>query len=137
MSGGEIPERSLAGRRVLVVEDEYFIAMDVSSALIDAGANVIGPAVSVAGAIDLVGSEYLDAAVLDIGLPDGNAFPLVDLLGLKAVPVVFATAYDCRSLPEPYRKMPCLEKPFEYRALVSAIASSMIPLSRLIRPAET
>ena len=121
-------KRRLAGRRVLVVENEYFIAMDIASALMDAGVDVVGPAVSVAGAIGLAEAEHLDAAVLDVALSDGKVFPLADLLGSKAVPVVFATAYECTSLPERYRSMPCLEKPFEYQVLISLIAGSMAPM---------
>jgi CheY-like chemotaxis protein len=66
----------LAGRKVLVVEDEYFLADDVAKGLEANGAEVIGPVGDIDGALDLIeDSEGLDAAVLDLNLPGGNGLP--------------------------------------------------------------
>ena len=61
--------RSLAGQRVLVVEDEYVIALEVGRALEDEGAEVVGPVASVSAALELIErTDRLDIAILDINL---------------------------------------------------------------------
>ncbi|MBE7246447.1 MAG: response regulator, partial [Actinomycetospora chiangmaiensis] len=62
---------SLAGRRILVVEDEYIIAVEVKRWLLAAGCDVLGPVPSVDQALDLVEDRRPDAAVLDVNLGDG------------------------------------------------------------------
>ncbi|WP_137179318.1 HWE histidine kinase domain-containing protein [Roseomonas sp. AR75] len=90
---------SLDGRRILVVEDEPLVAMDVEQTLRDLGAAVIGPAGTVAEALRLVEQAGMpDAAVLDVNLGGQAAFPVADLLVRRGVPVLFATGYG--ELPE-------------------------------------
>lgn len=67
----------LSGKRLLVVEDEYMIASDLSRTLEEAGAEVIGPAGSIKDALDILEdeSDRLDGAVLDINLRDERVYP--------------------------------------------------------------
>jgi CheY-like chemotaxis protein len=135
MSTRDTQRRRLTGRRVLVVENEYVVAMDVSDALLCDGAEVIGPAVSVTGAMDLVGAESPDAAVLDLSLYDGMIYPVVDALTARAVPIVFTTGYSCKDILEQYRHIPCLEKPVDPEEIIRVIADTAPPQLNSIRPA--
>jgi CheY-like chemotaxis protein len=101
----------LAGKTILVVEDEYFLAADLKRALADAGATVLGPTGEVASALALIGETPADAAILDINLSSTLSYPLADRLAANAVPFVFLTGFDGWALPEAYRSAPRLSKP--------------------------
>ena len=117
------PAHSLAGRRILVVEDEYLIAMEVKRWLQEAGSEVIGPVPSVDQALDLIEDDGLDAAVLDINLGNGDtAYPIADKLGALRVPYLFATGDAKVSSASVYCHRPRLEKPFLETELVLAVA---------------
>lgn len=104
--------KPLAGRRILVVEDEYLIAVEVKRWLQAAGAEVIGPVPSVAQALDLIEDDNLSAALLDINLGDGDrVYPVADRLDAAGVPYLFATG-DVRVSDAAYRDRPRLEKPY-------------------------
>jgi CheY-like chemotaxis protein len=85
----------LSGWRVLLVEDEFLIAEDLASVLSAAGATVVGPAYTVAGALSLIESgDALDGAVLDVNLKGEAVFPVADALLSRSIPFVFTTGYD-------------------------------------------
>jgi CheY-like chemotaxis protein len=104
---------ALRGRRLLVVEDEYLIAAALERALEDHGAEVVGPAGSVEGALRLVEAEgdRLDGAVLDINLRGERVYPVADVLAARGVPFVFLTGYDAQVIPDTYAGVPRSEKP--------------------------
>src|ERR1700710_974286 len=119
MSGSPGP---LAGRRVLVVEDEYLIASEVKRWLLAAGSEVIGPVPSVDQALDLIEDRRPDAAVLDVNLGDGETvYPVADKLGVLSVPYLFATGDVKLADTSVYRHRPRLEKPFVETELVRAL----------------
>ncbi|SFU71508.1 Response regulator receiver domain-containing protein [Methylobacterium sp. 174MFSha1.1] len=117
MTGQEKPDRL----RVLVVEDEYFIADDISRALIRHGAEVVGPVPTVQQARALLDSQALDLAVLDINLRGELVYPLVAELSRRGVPMVFATGYDAAAIPADYEAIPSWSKPFDYNALAGVL----------------
>jgi CheY-like chemotaxis protein len=99
-------------KRVLLVEDEYMIAQDMAYELQALGAEVIGPAGSVAGALRLVETETaIDAAFLDLNLNGERAYPIADLLLARGIHVVFTTGYDENAIPQPYAHVPRCGKP--------------------------
>jgi CheY-like chemotaxis protein len=119
-------EATLSGRRVLVVEDEYFIAADLARALTRLGADVVGPVATREQALQLLATaERIDLAVLDINLKDEPVFPLADLLIGQSVPVLFATGYGEASIPDRYRQVPRWQKPFLPEALAQALPAIM------------
>ena len=83
----------LSGNRVLVVEDDALLAMNLTEELVAEGATVVGPAATVADALDVIASSELDGAVVDINLGGKAAFPVADALADRNVPFVFATGY--------------------------------------------
>ncbi|TNC11666.1 response regulator [Methylobacterium terricola] len=117
MTGQETPDPL----RVLVVEDEYFIADDISRALVRHGAEVVGPVPTVEEARRLLVAHPLDLAVLDINLRGELVYPLVAELDRRGVPVVFATGYDTAAIPSDYGAIPAWSKPFDYEVLAGLL----------------
>src|SRR3712207_5263467 len=113
---------ALRGRRVLVVEDEYFIADDVAKALRTLGAEVVGPVPTREEALAIISGQEVHLAVLDINLQDQMVYPVADALRDRGVPFVFATGYDARAVAEGYLDVPRWEKPFEPDKLAGALA---------------
>ena len=111
----------LAGKRVLVVEDEAMVAAMIEDMLLDLDAVVVGPAPSIAVALDLAAREALDCAVLDINVRGERIEPVADLLRSRGVPVVFASGYGQSGRPGEHVG-PVLEKPFRSDALAAALA---------------
>ncbi len=116
-------EPALSGCRILVVEDEYLIADDITRALVDAGAEVLGPVASAADAAKIIAEDgRIDAAILDINLRDGAVFPAADTLAERNIPFAFATGYEEWSLPERFQARPILEKPFNASNITALVA---------------
>lgn len=114
----------LSNHTVLVVEDEYFIADDLASALRAAGAAVMGPAQSLCAAFQLIEKSGLpDAAVLDINLRGEVVYPLSQRLSEAGVPILFVTGYDSIAIPPPFDSFPRLEKSFGASMLVTRVES--------------
>lgn len=115
---------ALLGRRVLVVEDDFYLATDAETALRKAGATILGPFPSsekVAAAL----SEGVDCAVVDIELRGGPSFEPARLLRDQGVPFVFITAYDRADIPGEFGHVPHLRKPVRAEALVAAVRRSL------------
>jgi CheY-like chemotaxis protein len=104
--------RALEGCRVLVVEDELLIAMDVADSLEEAGASVVGPTSSIEGATSLLRHSKVKAAVLDIRLRKQLVYPLADALAAQDIPYVFISGLDDEEVPEKYLDVPLCHKPF-------------------------
>ncbi|WP_426954459.1 response regulator [Muricoccus radiodurans] len=114
----------LAGRRVLVVEDEYFLADDLANALQQSGAEVLGPVPTPSQALALLTKGAPpDAAVLDVNLRGEMIYPVADALRDRGVPFVFATGYDQTAIPTAYQAVPHWEKPHNPRELIRALSS--------------
>jgi CheY-like chemotaxis protein len=113
---------TIQGRRVLLVEDEYFIAEDLRRSFADAGADILGPVPTAARALELFdGQRPVDAAVLDINLRGEMVYPLVDKLLAAGVPTVFVTGYDAVEIPEQYRHIARCEKPTSIGKVIKAL----------------
>ena len=119
---------NLAGERILVAEDEFFIADDIRAALVGSGAEVLGPVPTCAEALAVMSREdRIDGAVLDIHLGDGLAFPIADALAERGVPFIFATGYDEAIVPDRFRTVPRWEKPFDLSKVVDALQQVVGP----------
>lgn len=115
-------ENVLAGRRVLVVEDEYFIADDLQRALKAFGAEVVGPVPSREDALAVVASNHdLDAAILDINLQGDMGYSVAEALRGRGVPFVFATGYNVGAIAPAFADVPRWEKPFDPAKLAQAL----------------
>lgn len=120
-------EGLLRGCHVLVVEDEFMLAEDMSQELAEAGAIVIGPAQSLERAIELLAaSGIVDAAVLDVNLQGKPVFPIADALLERRVPFVFTTGYDASVLPARFRSSARCSKPIDTRLLLEALQTAIV-----------
>ena len=109
----------LAGKSVVLVEDEYLIADVLRTVLELEGARVLGPYASVAMALRSADDvAQADVAVLDVNLKGGHVYPLVDHLTAQGMPVVLTTGYDADSIPPAYSQLPRMLKPIVSRELV-------------------
>ncbi|PWV99841.1 CheY-like chemotaxis protein [Hoeflea marina] len=110
-----------SGMRVLIVEDEWIVAEDHASVLRDAGYEVVGPASTVETSLDLINSEPINAAILDISLSREDSYPVVDRLEELGVPYVFLSGYLAEDLPEGFRDRPLLSKPAVPEEMLAAV----------------
>jgi len=108
--------------RVLVVEDEALIALDIEIMLQSLGCVVVGPAATVAQALHALAGGAPDAAILDVNLGHEQAFPVADRLVECHVPFVFLTGYSPDILPSRHRSRPVASKPCRAEALARLLA---------------
>ena len=119
--GGQV----LEDLRVLVVEDEFLVAALLEDTLSGFGCRVIGPASTVEEGLQLLRSERIDAAVLDVNIDGLPVFPVADALAAKGVPFIFATGYGRAGVADRHGGRDVLEKPYESRSLRHALESAV------------
>jgi two-component system, response regulator PdtaR len=124
---GQGPQPRPDGRLVLVVEDEFLIAMDLELLLRRHGWRVLGPAATVAEALRLLQGETPDVALLDINLRGELATPVAEELRARGVPFVLASAYDGHALAAALAGVPNLGKPTDGRRLLAALRQAVAP----------
>lgn len=113
----------LAGRRVLVVEDDYLLATDLARLLRRAGAEVAGPVANVAGALGAL-EPPPDLACLDVRLGAEFSFPVADELARLGVPFIFTTGSG-GEIPPAHRHRPLCWKPLAHDAVLQALAQAL------------
>ncbi|WP_348271076.1 response regulator [Methylobacterium sp. Leaf93] len=114
--------RALRGRRILVVEDEYFLADELARGLAEAEAEVLGPIATVDGALGLLkGPSPPNAAILDVNLGGEDVYPVADALLALGVPFLFTTGYDQATILGRYASARLLEKPLDTAAVLRAL----------------
>jgi DNA-binding response OmpR family regulator len=116
------PGTRLDGHPVLVVEDEYFTAVDAARMLRDAGADVMGPCPDIDAANAIIARRRPDAAVLDINLGHGPSFELAQSLKERGIPFVFVSGYDAEIVPDQFDGVDRLIKPVDSWQLVAAVS---------------
>jgi len=120
----------LEGRKILVVEDEGPIALNLANAVAQAGGIVIGPTATVAASFALMADHTLDGALLDIRLRGETSFPLADVLAVLDIPFVFVSGLSSALMPYPHRDRPLFDKPYDARDVI-------VTLARLVEPTST
>jgi ActR/RegA family two-component response regulator len=101
--------RGLGRQRILVTEDDYYLASDSARALIGAGAEVIGPCPTTEDALAALQTHQPTSAIVDINLGAGPSFDVARALMERAIPVVFVTGYDCDVIPREFSHIPLLQ----------------------------
>ena len=114
-------EARLAGKRILLVEDDAMIAMAMEFLLSDSGAAVVGPAGSLDGAMTLADAGGLDCALLDVRLGHEDVYPLADRLARAKVPFLFLSGHGRGNIPANHAKRTCLSKPCDSERLLRVI----------------
>jgi DNA-binding response OmpR family regulator len=118
---------SLRGVRVLVVEDEYLVAILIQDILESAGCVVSGPIPRLPEALDAVDHDTYDVAVLDVNLGGERIDPVAKALSRRNVPFVFVTGYGAGVLSGEFAERPRLCKPFKMADLLDALSSIVKP----------
>jgi DNA-binding response OmpR family regulator len=113
----------LAGKRVLIVEDEPIVAMVAEDILQDLGAEIIGPAAHLDDALRLASLENVDLAVLDVNLNGRMSLPVAEQLRARSVPFVFATGYGDAGVAGLELDAPVVQKPYTIASIEEALAS--------------
>jgi CheY-like chemotaxis protein len=114
----------LAGKRILIVEDEPIVAMCLEDMLQSLGCLIVGPAARLSEGLALAADEQVDAAILDVNLGKDRSYPIADLLRARSIPFVFATGYGRTD----YAMDPdagLLEKPYSADQVRSVLAALM------------
>lgn len=123
---GKLASEKLDGVRVLLVEDNYLIAMLMTDVLRSFGCDIVGPVASVDDALEKVKSAELDAAVLDINVIGGSSAPIAEELSERGVPYLFVTGYGSpKVLSEGLRQKLRLNKPVDERTLKLSLIKVM------------
>ena len=116
-------------RRVLIVEDEPLLALNIDDMLTELGYSVAGTATRIETALLLAANREFEIAVLDINLAGSNTFPVADILRARGIPFVFTSGYGPGGLVDGYREAHLLTKPFGIRELEHIIAQSLSAVS--------
>lgn len=117
--------RELSNCKVLVVEDEMMIAMLIEDMLDELGCKLVGPATNVPRALELIGKERVEVAVLDLNLDGKDTYAIADALRQKNVPFIFAIGYGSTGMRPEYGERPVLQKPFQAKDLETALAEAL------------
>lgn len=119
--------------RILIVEDEMLVAMNLEDMLLDLGHEVAGIASRLEPALSLAAEGHFDLALLDVNLAGSQSFPVAEILRQRNIPFLFATGYGIKGIIEEFRSYPVLQKPFRAVDLEQALERAA---SLLQRPAS-
>jgi DNA-binding response OmpR family regulator len=116
-------------QKILVVEDEFMIAMDLRKALRHAGYEVLGPVPTVAEALAVIEKQRPDACVLDYGLRDETSAPIAEVLREQNVPFILSSAYKTEMIEwqQAFKGILNVGKPVQEDELLSALHSMLQP----------
>ena len=113
----------LRGRRVLVVEDEMMVLLNIEYALADLGCACVSVAASVDDALALLRANCFDVAMLDVNLGGQSSYRVAEALALHSIPFVFSTGYAQDGIEARFDDRPVLRKPYSDRQLAAALAN--------------
>lgn len=116
----------LSNRRILVVEDEYYLADELQCELESAGATVVGPVGGILRALAAIdASLHIDGAILDVNLNGEKVFPAAQILQDRNVPILFLSGYDKSAIPERFEIVPHCQKPVPIQKVIETLLHAM------------
>jgi DNA-binding response OmpR family regulator len=113
------PEALPKRQRILIVEDEPFIRLALEAMLPELGFDVAGSAAQISAALEVIGREPIDGAILDVNLGLQRIDPVADVLAARACPFIFTTGHRISGLPERHAGRAVLQKPFGLEQLAT------------------
>jgi len=116
---------ALSGLRVLVVEDEFMIAMLIEETLADYGCVIVGPFTNLTQALQAVQQQALDGAVLDVNLRGEKVYPLAELLDARGVPFLLLSGYGRDAIPPDRPNWRACGKPFAPDELIMMLEAQI------------
>jgi len=115
----------LSGRSILLVEDEFLLALQLEELLESHGGTVRGPYRTLDDALKAAQRENFDFAILDINLNGTMVYPLADQLLASRTPFLFLTGYSHANLPEQFRGVTRLNKPCDPKLLIATLRAQL------------
>jgi DNA-binding NtrC family response regulator len=116
---------SIAGLRLLILEDEPILGLDLEDIIAEAGGTSIY-AERVEEALDVIAAEALDAAILDVNVHGRTSYPVADVLERLGLPFIFATGYGDALHPETFARVPTVIKPYALADLERALKKGLL-----------
>lgn len=113
--------RTLPATRILIVEDNAFLALEMEDLLTEAGAEIVGPVGTLSEGLELARDTGFDLAILNVNLGDDLSYPIADQLKRRGIPYVFASASAAYLLPPQHGDAPKLAKPYRSADLLGAV----------------
>lgn len=112
----------LSNLTILVVEDEFYLAVEMQDEIERAGGIVIGPCADLPDALEMLAAGGIDHALIDINLGAGPSFDLADALRARKIPFTFLTGYDASAIPARFDDVKRVQKPVNLATLLQTIA---------------
>lgn len=113
---------ALAGRRVLILEDEVVLALLLEDMLGELGVGSVRHVASVEEAGKVIGTQPFDAAILDVNIRGEMSYPVADRLAFAGVPSVFVSGYAREAVPARLANVPFIRKPYVLEDIRGALA---------------
>ncbi len=115
----------LAGYRVLVVEDEFMIAMLIEEMLVDHQCVVVGPVTNLVEAVHVAKDVVVDIAILDVNLRGEKVYPVAELLEQRGIPFVLLSGYGKDAIPPDRPSWRACSKPFSPSDLMALLVEQL------------
>jgi CheY-like chemotaxis protein len=115
----------LAGKRVLVVEDELLVSMLIEEILFAEGCTVAGPFTTLADALGAARNETFDIALLDVNLRGERVYPVVQILTDRGIPFMFLSGYGSGAVPDDHPEWRVCAKPFTADDLIGMLTEQL------------
>ena len=115
----------LVGKRVLIVEDEFRIALDIERVLESAGVEAIASVSRNRDALGALQNDRFDVAILDLKLNGDDSLPVAERLSELGVPFIFLTGASKVLVPDPFRTVLVVSKPFDSTTLLAALRQAI------------
>jgi CheY-like chemotaxis protein len=113
--------------RVLLLDDEPLITMLLEDILEQLQYEIVGPAHTVAVALDLIETNPPDAAILDVNIRNEFSYPAADALRIRRIPFMFLTGYGARGIDARYRNEIVRTKPFDFETIREVLSHLLNP----------
>jgi CheY-like chemotaxis protein len=115
----------LAGKRVLIVEDEQMLVDYLAEAMAAEGAELIKPVATVNAALDVIANTPLDGVTLDLKLKGEMTLAVADTLAARNIPFIFLTGYGAADVPARHANVSRVEKPVTPGVVCRALEAAM------------
>jgi CheY-like chemotaxis protein len=116
-----IAPQALIGKRVLVVEDEFIVALVIEDFLLECGCIIVGPCGKVTGALEVISAEPIDLAILDVNLAGETVYPVAYALAERGIPFLFTSGYGDEAMPAEHPDWKVCAKPFRRDELIAML----------------
>lgn len=111
-------QASLAGLRVLVVEDEMLVSLMIEELLGEHCCSVIGPFDRIAPALRAARSAQFDLALLDVNVAGEKVYPVAEMVARRGIPFLLLSGYGEAAVPPEHPDWQACAKPFRAKDLI-------------------